>query len=265
MGVTDFAGAYATFHAFVVAIARLVPIFLMVPVFSGRVFTGLVRNGFIAVLGLLVVPSIDIHVLEALPPLAWFGLALKEVLIGVLLGFVFSTVLWACENVGHLIDFQTGSANAAFFDPVSGHPGGPTSSFLSYLAITLFVSIGGLQAMLGIIFESYRVWPAVSFYPNMHAALDEFTIRQMTLLMTWTIKLATPVIMVLFLAEIGIGLISRSVPQLNVFMFSQPIKSALALLMMILFLYFVFDSLRGFLLPGGGVLDLLRSLLSTHG
>ena len=57
------------------------------------------------------------------------------------------------------------------------------------------------------------------------------------------------------------GLIGRVAPQLNVFVFSQPLKSLLATLMMILFLYFVYESLQTFLSPSNGVLEFLRLAL----
>jgi type III secretion protein T len=63
------------------------------------------------------------------------------------------------------------------------------------------------------------------------------------------------------LVELGMGLIGRVAPQLNVFVFSQPLKSLLATLMMILFLYFVYESLQQFLRPSNGVLEFLRLAL----
>jgi len=66
---------------------------------------------------------------------------------------------------------------------------------------------------------------------------------------------------VLLLVELGIGLVGRAAPQLNVFVFAQPVKSVLANLMLLLFMYFLFDSLREFLKPENGVLDFLRNAL----
>ena len=60
---------------------------------------------------------------------------------------------------------------------------------------------------------------------------------------------------------LGMGLISRVAPQLNVFVFSQPLKSLLAHLMMLLFVFFVYESLQEFLRPENGVLDFLRATL----
>ena len=74
-------------------------------------------------------------------------------------------------------------------------------------------------------------------------------------------KLASPVIVVLLLVELGMGLVGRIAPQLNVFVFSQPLKSLLAHLMMLLFLFFVYESLQEFLRPENGLLDFLRTTL----
>lgn len=195
----------------------------------------------------------------------WMALALKEALIGVLLGMAFGALLWAIENVGHLIDFQTGSGNASFFDPVAGHESGPTASFLGFMAVTLFVTGGGLHVMLGAFFESYKLWPIERMLPSASVALEQFAVHEADSVLGWTLKLAAPVIIVLVVAELGIGLINRSVPQLNVFLFAQPVKSLLAVLMMVLFLGFVFESLRTFLAGNGEMVWLLRALLHSPG
>jgi type III secretion protein T len=199
--------------------------------------------------------------LPSLSVTMWIAIAGKEALIGVMLGLGFGIFFWAIQSVGDLIDFQTGSANAPFFEPVGGHQGGPTGQFLGWVVITLFMSVGGLLAMVGVIVDSFRIWPVASFFPNVGAVLEQFAVRQGDTLFLWTVKLAAPVILVLLLVELGIGLIGRVAPQLNVFVFSQPLKSLLANLMLLLFLYFVYDSLQEFLRPENGVLDFLRSTL----
>jgi len=189
---------------------------------------------------------------------AWVLIAAKEALIGLLLGLGFGIFIWAIQSVGDLIDFQTGSGNASFFDPVAGHENGPSGEFLGWLVITLFVASGGLLAMVGVIVDSYRLWPVGSFFPKLGPVLEEFAIRQGDTLFLWIVKLASPVLLMLLLVELGMGLIGRVAPQLNVFVFAQPLKSLLATLMMMLFLFFVYESLQEFLRPSNGVLEFLR-------
>jgi type III secretion protein T len=235
---------------------RLFAVFAVVPFLSGGMLTGMVRNGLLLMLAIFMSP-----IAGDMPPLSmgmWLLIAGKEALIGLLLGLGFGIFIWAIQSVGDLIDFQTGSSNASFFDPVAGHDNGPTGEFLGWLVITLFVAGGGLLALLGVIVDSYRLWPVASFYPNVGKVIEEFAIRQGDTLFLWIVKLASPVILVLLVVEIGIGLISRVAPQLNVFVFAQPIKSLLATLMMLLFLYFVYESLQEFLRPSNGVLEFLR-------
>lgn len=247
------------FSSVVLTLPRLFAIFAVVPFLSGGMMTGIVRNGLLLMLAIFMSPAAG-----AMPEVGigtWVLIAGKEALIGLLLGLGFGIFIWAIQSVGDLIDFQTGSANASFFDPVAGHENGPTGEFLGWLVITLFVAAGGLLAMLGVIVDSYRLWPVGSFFPNVGAVLEQFAIRQGDTLFLWIVKLASPVIFVLLLVELGMGLISRVAPQLNVFVFSQPLKSLLAHLMMLLFVFFVYESLQEFLRPENSVLDFLRATL----
>jgi type III secretion protein T len=238
---------------------RLIALFAVSPFLSGQLLTGPTRNGLLLMLALYLSPVAgDV---AALPLGMLLLIAAKEALIGLLLGLGFSIFIWAIQSVGDLIDFQTGAGNAMFFDPVGGHEGGPTGGFLGWLAITLFVAAGGLLAMLGVVVDSYRLWPVASFFPKLGAVLEQFAIRQGDTLFLWIVKLSAPVILVLVLVELGMGLISRIAPQLNVFVFAQPLKSLLATLMLLLFLFFVYASLQDFLRPSNGVLEFLRSAL----
>jgi type III secretion protein T len=249
----------AWFTPVALTLPRLLAIFAIAPFFAGNMISGLVRNGIVLVLAIFMSP-----VASDLPTLTlggWALIAAKEAFIGVLLGLGFGIFVWAIQSVGDLVDFQTGSASAPFFDPVGGHEGGPTGQFLGWVVITLFVSAGGLLAMLRVIVDSFRLWPVGSFYPRFGDVLEQFAIRQGDTLFLWTVKLAAPVIFVLLLVELGIGLVGRVAPQLNVFVFSQPVKSVLANLMLLLFLYFLYDSLQEFLKPENGVLDFLRNTL----
>ena len=247
------------FSAVVLTLPRLFAIFAVVPFLSGSMIGGTARNGLLLMLAIFMSP-----VAGDVPTVSlgtWVLIAGKEALIGLLLGLGFGIFIWAIQSVGDLIDFQTGSANASFFDPVAGHENGPTGEFLSWLAITLFVSAGGLLALLGVVVDSFRIWPVASFFPSVGAVLEQFAVRQGDTLFLWIVKLAAPVVFVLMLVDLGMGLINRAAPQLNVFVFSQPLKRLLASLMMLLFAFFVYESLQEFLRPGNGVLDFLRATL----
>lgn len=247
------------FGSVALAMPRVAAVFMLVPFLSAPMIPGLARAGLTLMVALFMAPAAGD--MPALSTGLWVLIAAKEALIGTLLGLGFSIFIWAIQSVGELIDFQTGSGNAAFFDPLGGHQSGPTSQLLGWLAITLFVSAGGLAGLLGAMADSYRLWPVASFFPKPGLVLEQFVVRQGDTLFNWTVKLAAPVIFVLLLVELGMGLVSRMAPQLNVFVFAQPLKSLLATLMLLLFLGLVYDSLQEFMRPDNGVLAFLRATL----
>jgi len=259
----ELAAIESMFASIALTLPRLLSIFAVVPFLSGQMLSGMVRSGLLLMLAMFMSP-----VAGDMPPMAlgqWLLIAAKEAVIGLLLGLGFGIFIWAIQSVGDLIDFQTGSANAAFFDPVAGHENGPTGEFLGWLVITLFVSAGGLLAMLGVVVDSFRIWPVLALLPDLGRVMEQFAIRQGDTLFQWIVKLAAPVIFVLLLVELGAGLIGRAAPQLNIFVFAQPLKSLLATLMMLLFLFFVYESLQQFLRPDNGVLEFLRATVRGPG
>nr|WP_297350455.1 type III secretion system export apparatus subunit SctT [uncultured Caldimonas sp.] len=247
------------FAATALTLPRISGLFAVVPFLSARMMPGTTRNSIVLLLAIFLSPLAG-----DIPPMTlgmWLLVASKELFIGALLGLGVGIFIWAIQSVGDLIDFQTGSSNASFFDPAAGHENGPTGEFLGWLAMTLFVVAGGLLAMLGMVVDSYKLWPIASFFPDLGQVLEQFAVRQGDTLFQWIVKLSAAVILVLLLVELGMGFISRAAPQLNVFVFSQPLKSLLALLMLALLMFFVYESLQSFLRPENSVLEFLRHAL----
>lgn len=257
---TDLAAVEALFTQTALMMPRLFTVFAVMPFLSGSLLPGLVRNGLLLMLALFFSPAAG-DLPGSLSLGQWVLLASKEALIGLMLGLGFGIFIWAIQSVGDLIDFQTGAGNSSFFEPVAGRDNGPTGEFLGWLVITLFVAGGGLLAMLGVLADSFRLWPVSSFTPNLGAVLEQFVLRQGDTLFVWIVKLGAPVITVLILVELGMGLVGRVAPQLNVFVFAQPLKSLAATLMLLVFLHFVYESLQQFLSPSNGVLEFLRQAL----
>jgi type III secretion protein T len=245
---------------------RVYVMLLVIPVFNDQVVTGLARNGIASVLAIFVFPSVMEHLKSPDLFSGWFWILIliKEGFIGLLLGFVASIFFWVMENIGQLIDQQTGSSNAAVFNPFSGSEGGPTSGFLLQLTVVLFVSSGGLLLLLGALFESYQIWPIMAPAPLRLEILRAFVIQQTDTLMILTIKLVAPVMTVLILIEYGLGLVSRSAQQLNVFSLSQPVKASAAVLIMAMMLTHVMDSMVQFLLNSDRLVQFFKVMGSGN-
>ena len=240
----------------ILLVPRPYVLFLVVPYLSRAMIPGGIRRGLVFMVALLTLPlAADPAGLS--PPMIGL-LMFKEGFIGLLLGLGLGVFVWAVQSVGDLVDFHTGAANARFFDPAFGHEGGPTGAFLGWLVAVLFVSSGGLLGLLGLLVESYRVWPQADFAPDLRHLVQAFAIHQGDQLFAWIVKLGAPVLLVLMLVDMGLGLIGRFVPQLNIFVIAQPLKSLVAIFMLLISLGLLGQTLAEFLRPDLTVLRLLR-------
>ncbi len=249
-------------YPFLASLPRLVGLFVLIPIFGRRTVRGIVRNEFILVLALFVYPiAAGADSQQILTPFAYVLIAIKEALIGVTLGFFLGSAFWVAENVGYLIDLQTGTQNATVFDPVHEHEEGPMAVFMLQLVIALVLSGGGLLAILEIVFESYRVWPIYEATPRWNEAFKNTVSARADNLFAMTLRFAAPMIILLLLIEFGLGLINRFADQLDVYNLAMPLKSMVALFVLLLTLSFLYDSIQGLLIFDDRVLRILRESL----
>ena len=247
-------------HAQAMRLVLLMPrpyiMFWVVPFMSRALIPGNIRRALILMIALWMLPLASDPEALSVPMLV--ALLFKEGFIGLMLGLGLGIFVWAVQSVGDLVDFHTGAANASFFDPAFGHEGGPTGQFLGWLVVMLFISGGGLVSLIGLLVESYRVWPQASFAPDMTRLVQAFAIHQGDALFTWIVKLGAPVLLILMLVDMGLGLIGRFVPQLNIFIISQPLKSLVALFMLLMSLGLLYETLGEFMRPDASVLQALQ-------
>jgi type III secretion protein T len=233
---------------------------LVFPLFAGRFMTGMVRNCIVFSLALVVYPSVAADFPRGPLPLAFtLFLVAKEILIGATIGFLMGIVFWAIEGMGHLIDFQVGNSMSSMFNPMAGEQSGASSQFLVQLAAALFFASGGMLALTAVYYESFRIWPVAASAPRLDAAFEFVFLDKLDGVMRLAVKFAAPVIIVLLAVELALGLIGRFAQQLNVFFLSQPIKGAVAALVLVLCLAFIYESATDWLLPTLSLLEPLQS------
>ena len=213
--------------------ARLMPMFLLIPLFNRSMVPRTIAFAISAGLGLLVLPTLPIAELSFGPLLLF--LVGKEAVLGLLMGFLVALPFWIFETLGFVIDNQRGASMAATLNPLTGHDSSPLGMLAAMAFITFFMVAGGIQVMLGVIYDSYRQWPPLSFWPRWTPASAALLIEQLNRLMTLGLLLAAPALMAMFLAELGLALANRFAPQLQVFFLAMPIKSALGIFVLCLY------------------------------
>lgn len=221
--------------------ARLMPMFLLVPFMNRSMVPRTIAFGVAAGLGLLLLPTLPIKNIPMGPELPL--LMLKEALIGAILGLLVALPFWAFDVVGFIIDNQRGASMAATLNPMTGHDTSPLGILTSFTFITFFFVSGGTDLLLGLIYDSYRQWQPLSFWPVWSPEAADLLIRQLNRLMTAGLMLAAPALMAMFMAELGLALVNRFAPQLQVFFLAMPIKSALGIFVLCLYAAILFDNM----------------------
>jgi type III secretion protein T len=220
--------------------ARLMPLFLLVPFMSRSMVPRTIAMAVATCLGLVVVPS--------LPPasaiqmdMTFLMLLGKEAIIGLVLGYLVAIPFWTMEAIGFVIDNQRGASMAATINPMTGHDTSPLGILFNFAFITFFLLSGGLTLLLGMLYDSYRLWPPLTFWPNWNQDAAELLLTQLNRFVLTALLLAAPVLIAMFLSELGLALVSRFAPQLQVFFLAMPIKSALGIFVLIVYAGTLFD------------------------
>ena len=228
--------------------ARILPIFLIAPFFGGRLVPSMVKVGVAVTFVTLLWPTLDLATPElgALGPATVAALFLKEVALGVVLGFLVSMPFWAAEGAGRLADTARGANLAEVLVPQTGAQTSPLGDVALQLAVVLFFATGGHLLFLRALAESYQAVPLVGF-PRAAAlqGVGGVAVEATSRLILATLGLAAPVLAALFLADLSLGLVNRVAPQLQVYFLGMPPKALLGLVVFLLALTAMLAALRG--------------------
>lgn len=230
MTVTLFFDLYALMAAAVLGVARLAPIFFMLPFLNSGVLTGAPRQAVIVLVALGFWTYVGVP-LPALDGLAFFGLVMREAGIGVLLGCLLCWPFWVLHAMGNLIDNQRGAMLSSTVDPANGVDTSELANFLQLFAAAVYLEGGGMLLMLETVGHSYRICaPVTGCEMNLPSI-----IQLLDALVSKTLVISSPVVATLLISEALLGLLSRYAPQMNAFSVSLTVKSLVALVVLMLY------------------------------
>lgn len=183
----------------------------------------------------------------------------SELALGLVLGFSAAIPFWAVDTAGFVLDTLRGASMAGVLNPMIGGQSSPLGALFSQLLAVLFMVLGGFHAFLSAIYDSYRLlMPGAGWH--WAAQFLPFLQHEWHLLYTLALSFALPATVTMVLVDLALGLINRSVQQLNVFALSMPIKSAITLLMLIIGLQFGLSDVIGRIEHfDGGLVRMLES------
>lgn len=213
--------------AFFLVLTRVSPLFVVAPLFSSRMVPPRVR-GIIAVALSIGLTPLAVHG-QAIPsdPLAIAALILEGFVCGLAFAFAVGAVFYAIEMTGAIADGVSGFSFGSQIDPLNGNPGGVLTSLYGLIGTTVFIVIGGDAWTLRGLARTFALVP-LTRGPQLSSLVGgvESTVGS---LFTAALEVAAPVLLALVITDVAFGMVSRVVPQLNVFAVGFPVKVAVAL------------------------------------
>jgi type III secretion protein T len=250
---------------FFIGCIRLLIFFSLVPFLSGEAVPGQLRFSLSVLSAFFVYPAFaGLHPPEAGAPFfLWLLCAVgKEMLVGFLLAYTASVVFWAMLSTGFIIDNQRGAGTAQATDPASGESTSLFGTFLHQSTIYIFFSNGAFLQMLLLLLSSYVACPpGFELSAGAREGIPFFLLAQFSRLMVMAVLFSAPIMLVCLLSDVSLGIVNRISPQLNVFFLSMPIKSALGLLMIMLYMSTLLPLIGRELFASGGRLEGLWNVL----
>ncbi|GAB6875766.1 flagellar biosynthetic protein FliR [Thermaerobacter litoralis] len=250
--------ATAELNRFLLCLGRTAGLVVASPAFGGGLVPAPARALLAVLLALVVFPVMP----PVQPPptvLGYAGTLLGEVAAGLALGLVTALIFAAVQMAGQLLDLSTGFGLSGVFDPVSSQSMPVLGHFLYLLMWVLLLAADGHHLILRALAESYRHIPpgGVGLAAGVPVILD---------LAGWMFRtallLSLPILAVLTAVMVALGMISRAVPQLNVFITGLPVQVAVALVALLVALPALAAALSGLVEPLG---DTLARLVEAMG
>jgi len=234
-----------TLEGFLLLFSRLSGLFLSAPILSSRMMPVRVKVLTIVALAAMMAYFVPINYVRKITNPGYFVAALVvEILIGYALGFVAYIIFAAIQLAGQIMDMQMGFGIVNVVDPQSGMQIPMMGNLIQTIALLLYLAIDGHHYLLQALAQSYELIPVLGL--NLDGNVIELLIRLSVYMFVIAVKISAPVVFAIMTADIAMGFVGRTVPQMNVFIVGLPLKILVglgALLMMMPVYIWVFKIL----------------------
>ncbi len=170
-------------------------------------------------------------------------LSVMELLIGLSLGFLTRIYFFAISMAGELISVSMGLGQAQMFNPMMGNMGNSIEQFLVFLATLLYFAINGHHNLIYGLTESFRTIEIARLSMNTEGFASVVYLTQNFFVIG--IQIAAPVLISMIIVQVGVGLLSRAVPQINVLTTTASITVALGFVILLISLPLIIFQLTG--------------------
>jgi flagellar biosynthetic protein FliR len=220
---------YTLIAGFLWPLTRIVGLLAVAPLYGNVSVPATVKIGLGVLLAMIIAPTVP--ALPALDPISLPGVLIlaQQLLIGLAMGMAMRIVFACMELAGELAGMTMGLGFATFFDPQSQGRSIAISQFLSLVTILLYLALNVHLSLLSALADSFRSMP-ISDAP-MGTHLFEQISGWAGKIFSAGVQLALPIVAALLITNVGLGILARSAPQLNLFGIGFPVTLTVGFVM----------------------------------
>lgn len=212
------------YYNWMLVFLRMSAFLLVLPFFSATNFPIMMRVALGALTALLMLPMLPRTDLSSLSLFGVFGVMTKEVAVGLLLGFISRMVFYAADLAGNIIATEIGLNMAPIFNPLTQQSAPVPSTILFFLAAIVMLSLDLHHWILAGFQQTYTVLPIGG--ARLTGQLFETILNHTSKIFVVALQISAPIMAVSFVVTIVFAVLSRAVPQMNVFILSFPFRIA---------------------------------------
>ncbi len=211
--------------SFIYPLVRILAVAATAPFLSNAALPRRIRLMLGLALTLAIAPILP--AMPAVSPASGLGLWIlaQQILIGIGMGLSMRIIFTAIEMASSIIAFQMGLGFATFYDPQSTSQTSVIANFLTLLATLVFLALNGHLIYFSVMAQSFLAIPIAS--TPLHASSWHFLASLGARIFSTGLLLSLPVIVILLITNLGMGVLNRAAPQLNLFAIGFPITLAL--------------------------------------
>lgn len=229
---------------FIFVLVRVGAVLFSIPFLDSRSIPVMVKAGLAVAVTVLVLPNLNLPVRPVIDNPLSFALGMAgEVAVGLIIGFTTQLLFAGIQLAGQLGGFQMGFAIANVVDPASSLQIPILAQFLNLFALMVFMGLDIHLYFIKAMADGFALIPlwGANFDGNLyhlmvHVAGNSFVVA---------VKVGAPVMVAMLLTSVALGLMARTVPQIQIFIVAMPLKILLGLAFMLISLPYIGNFLQG--------------------
>lgn len=224
---------FLTLHvfAFMLTFTRLGTAIMILPGIGDAYVPNRVRLNFALALSFILFPLAINYIPDPLPDtFGLFTLIVMEFIIGMFFGIITRIFVMALDTAGMAVSVSSGFANAQLFNPALATQGSLASAFFIITGIVILFATGMHHLFIRGMVETYELFP-VGAIPDT-GSMAELVARAVSSAFAVGIKIAAPFLVVSVLIYVGMGVLSRLMPQVQVFLLALPLQILIGLMLL---------------------------------